>query len=125
MRAGLVPVVGGDLPLPDYNIAGGGFVADDALDRIFEQSVVLGAKNFVVPGSKPAKLARHAEALRAHMAKPNLFVPGIGALGGTMRDVVATTRGCRVYAVVGRAIYGAADPGEAARRLAGEALARA
>jgi orotidine-5'-phosphate decarboxylase len=30
--------------------------------------------------------------------------------------------GCDLYAVVGRAIYDAADPSEAARKLAGEAL---
>jgi len=50
-----------------------------------------------------------------------LFVPGIGALGGSIADAFAAAPGCNVYAVVGRAIYDALDPAEAARRLAGEA----
>jgi orotidine-5'-phosphate decarboxylase len=51
-----------------------------------------------------------------------LFSPGIGALGGTVADAFSAARGCNAYAVVGRAVYDASDPGEAARRLAGEAL---
>src|SRR5215472_11643245 len=39
----ILPVVGGDLPLPDYNVAGGGFIADDALDRIFALAIDIGA----------------------------------------------------------------------------------
>jgi len=49
-------------------------------------------------------------------------VPGIGALGGSIADTFSAAHGCDVCAVVGRAIYDAADPAEAARRLAGEAL---
>ena len=43
--AGLMPLVGGDLPLKDYNASGGGYVVDDALDHIFQRAVALGANS--------------------------------------------------------------------------------
>jgi orotidine-5'-phosphate decarboxylase len=119
----LLPVVGGDLPLPDYNVAGGGYIADDALARIFERAVALRTDHFVVPATDLAKVRRLAAWLVERLEVPFLFMPGIGALGGAIKDAFAAAPGCRRYAVVGRAVYGAPDPSEAAKRLAGEALA--
>lgn len=119
----LVPLVGGDLPLPDYNVAGGGFIADDALARIFALAVKIGAKHFIVPANNPDKVKRHATALKRKIKTPSLFLPGIGALGGSIGATFKVAKGCNAYAVVGRAIYGAKDPVEAAKQLCGEALA--
>jgi orotidine-5'-phosphate decarboxylase len=121
LKNALLPVVGGDLPLPDYNVAGGGFIADDALDRIFALALEIGAAHFIVPANQPAKVKHHADALKAKLARPSLFLPGIGALGGSIAETFGQAPGCNLYAVVGRAIYGAPDPLEAAKQLAGEA----
>jgi orotidine-5'-phosphate decarboxylase len=118
----LCPIVGGDLPFPDYNAAGGGYVIDDALDKIFHQAIEVGVDHFVIPGNTPAKVKHHARWLVEKLESPALFVPGIGALGGSIADCCAAAPRCRVYGVIGRAIYGAPDPREAARVLAGEAL---
>lgn len=117
----LCPIVGGDLPFPDYNASGGGYVIDDALDKIFEKAIEIGVDHFVIPGNTPDKVRHHAHRLKQKLECPSLFVPGIGALGGTISDTFAAAPGCRVYAVIGRAIYGAPDPVEAARKLAAEA----
>ena len=122
IRAGLMPLVGGDLPLKDYNASGGGYVIDDALDHIFRRAIDHGADHFIVPGNTDEKVRHHAAVLRRAIKQPSLVIPGIGALGGNITDCFAAAKGCRAYAVIGRAIYGAADPGEAARKLAGEAL---
>jgi len=119
----LLPVVGGDLPLPDYNVKGGGYIADDALSRIFERSVAMRADHFVVPATDLAKVRRLSAWLTERLEVPFLFMPGIGPLGGSIEDAFGAAPGCRRYAVVGRAVYGAPDPAEAAKRLAGEALA--
>jgi orotidine-5'-phosphate decarboxylase len=124
LREGLLPIVGGDLPLPDYNVSGGGYVADDALPRIVAAAAALGVDHFVFPANNPARvgvLGREAEAALGR--PPALFMPGVGALGGSIGATFAEApAGSRLYAVVGRAIYGAVDPGEAARGLAEEAL---
>lgn len=122
VRNRLLPIVGGDLPFPDYNAAGGGYVVDDALDLIFDRALELGADHFVVPGNTPDKLRHHSARLRRRIDVPTFFVPGIGPLGGTLAGAVKAAPGCRVFGVVGRAVYAAPDPREAAKRLAGEGL---
>ncbi len=123
IRRGMLALVGGDLPFPDYNISGGGYVADDALERIIDKSIEFGATHFVVPGNTPAKLAHHSARLKSRLAAPVFIVPGIGPLGGKIGDLVAAANGCSVYGVVGRAVYGAADQTLAARMLVDEAMA--
>lgn len=122
IRNGLLPIVGGDLPFPDYNAAGGGYVIDNALDLIFDRAVDLGADHFVVPGNTPDKLRHHSVRLCSRIDVPTFFVPGIGPLGGTLGDAVRAAPGCRVFGVVGRAVYAVADPRSAAQRLVGDAL---
>lgn len=122
IRRGMLALVGGDLPFPDYNISGGGYVADDALERIIDKAIDCGATHFVVPGNTPDKLAHHAARLKPRLADPVFIVPGIGPLGGRIGDLVAAAHGCSVYGVVGRAVYGADDQTLAAQRLVDEAL---
>jgi len=122
IEAGLLPLVGGDLPLGDYNASGGGFVIDDALDHIFQQAVELGADHFIVPGNTTEKIAHHADWLRRRSTKASIVIPGIGALGGNISDCFSAAGGCNAYAVIGRAIYAADDPSEAAKQFSHEAL---
>jgi len=119
LKRGILPLVGGDLPFPDYNVSGGGYVADDALERIIDRAAAIGADRFVVPGNTPAKLAHHAARLAAR--QPVFIVPGIGPLDGRLADLVAVAPGCSVLGVVGRAVYAADDPAAAARTLVAEA----
>lgn len=127
LKRGMLPIVGGDLPFPDYNVSGGGYVVDDALDRIFRKAIEVGADHFVVPGNTPDKLRHHAGWLRETLGKsgraPVFVVPGIGPLGGNIGDLVRAAGGSSVYGVVGRAIYGAPDQAAAARALVAEAMA--
>ena len=123
IRQGLLPLVGGDLPFADYNVSGGGYVADDALERIIDRAVEFGANHFVIPGNKTDKLRHHSERLKEKLRAPVFVVPGIGPLGGRIGELVAAANGCSVYGVVGRAVYGAPDQAMAARALVDEAMA--
>ena len=71
LKQGLLPLVGGDLPFPDFNVSGGGYVADDALERIIDKAVECGANHFVVPGNTTGKLRHHSERLKSKLrARP-------------------------------------------------------
>lgn len=121
-EAGLIPIVGGALPFREYYASGGGYVADDALERILASAVVHGATDFVLPAHNPTLVRLHAKVLRDQVDRPGLLLPGIGALGGSIPEAFAAAAGCRRYAVVGRAIAAARDPRDAARRLGEQAL---
>ena len=122
LGAGLTPIVGGALPLPDYPVEHGGYVAGNALARIAERAFGLGARDFIVPATDVDTIRDQAKHLSA--TEPvRLFLPGIGPLGGAIATAFAAAPGLRTYAIIGRAIYAAPDPAAAARRLADEALA--
>lgn len=122
LEAGLTPVVGGELPLKDYLVKGGGYVAGPALARITARALALGARDFIVPATEVGTIRRQAGALAAK-GPVRLFLPGIGPLGGDLHKAFAAAPGLMTYAIVGRAIYADPRPAVAARRLADEALA--
>lgn len=121
-REGLVPILGGALPFAEYYVSSGGYVADDALDRIFALSATLGVTDFVVPANDPRMVGHHAKTLQAKVDRPGVFLPGIGALGGSIEGAFAAAAGCRRYAVIGREIYRSNDPRLRAQQLGEEAL---
>jgi orotidine-5'-phosphate decarboxylase len=122
LRAGLTPIVGGALPLPDYLTPGGGYVVADALGRIIERAHGLGARDFIIPATDGAAIGRHARAF-AGREDTRLYMPGIGPLGGDIDRAFGAARPLATYAIVGRAIYAAPDPRAATRELAAAALA--
>ena len=123
LRAELLPIVGGDLPHPQYRVGEGGYVADDAPSRIFAVAAELGADHFVIPANNAANIRAYLAALQPAVARPVLFMPGIGPLGGSIGEAFGAAPGLACYAIVGRAVYASPDPAEAARRLGAEALA--
>jgi orotidine-5'-phosphate decarboxylase len=120
---GVRPIVGASLPLPDFTISGGGWVADDVLPQVAELALAEGARDVIVPAHDPEQIAAVTAALSDRTPDLTFFLPGIGALGGAIPEAFRAVRGPRAHAIVGRAIYADPDPTEATRRLAGEALA--
>lgn len=111
---GIVPLVGGLLPIDDYTISTGGWVADDVLTEITRLALAHGETNIIAPANSALNTVIAAAGI-----SPTLFVPGIGA-GGTgldrLGDVVDQVSG--IFPIVGRAIVTAADPAQAATDLA-------
>jgi len=123
LKAGLVPVVGGEIPVSDYCLSGGGYLSDDALDRIMEEAAAIGTDHFVLPAHNAASIGKRCDRLAALLPEPVIFLTGFGPLGGSIAEGFAAARSCHArHAIVGRLIYGAADPGEAARRLVADLL---
>jgi orotidine-5'-phosphate decarboxylase len=111
---GLQPVVGGHIPVPDYGISGGGYMADDALERIIALAAETGASRFVLPANDPARIERTTKWLLDTVADPVLYLTGIGPLGGSITESFAAARGMPIRrAVIGRRICSADDPAAA------------
>lgn len=118
IAAGLAPVVGGEIPVPDYGVSGGGYMLDDALDRILARSVERGADHFVLPAHDTAKIKRWSNWICGHVKEPVVFLTGFGSLGGTIEDAFGASQTCaRRFAIVGRLITESADPAGAAAKL--------
>ncbi|MDH3364651.1 MAG: orotidine-5'-phosphate decarboxylase [Thermoplasmata archaeon] len=83
-------------------------------DRLAEIARVAGARGIVAPATRPERIA----ALRAIIGDLEVISPGVGAQGGKASDAL---RAGADYVIVGRTIYQANDPREAARQVAEEA----
>lgn len=124
LKAGLTPVVGGEIPVPDYGVSGGGYLLDDVLDLILARAAARGADHFVFPAHDPAKIRRWSGWIAANIEKPVVFLTGFGSLGGTVDSAFRASAACpRRFAIVGRLITTAKDPAGVAEKLYGEMLA--
>ncbi len=114
---GVTPIVGGQIPVQDYVIGGGGFVADDALDHIIDIAVGVGSRHFVLPANNPAAIRNWCHKIADGVSEPVIFLTGIGPLGGKIDDAFSAAGNIRHrVAIVGRLITASDDPRESARR---------
>jgi len=82
-------------------------------DKVAAIARSAGARGIVAPATRPERIAD----LRKVIGTMEIISPGVGAQGGSASDAL---RAGADYIIVGRAIYEAPDPKEAARRLAEE-----
>ena len=76
-------------------------------------AVEVGATGIIAPATRPEKVKQ----LREIIGNLKILAPGVGAQGGSASD---TIRAGADYVIVGRAIYQASDPKEAAKQIAEE-----
>ncbi len=111
---GVVPMVGGEMTHEKYLQKDGGFILDDAPERIYELAANLGVEYFIVPGNKPDRIKKYSEMLPEGS---KMCMPGIGKQGG---DIESAFRACGgdAYAIIGSAIYKSPSPRDAAKNFA-------
>jgi orotidine-5'-phosphate decarboxylase len=91
---------------------GAQFTAPHA-EAIAKIAVRAGAAGIVAPATRPDRV----KALRAIVGSRLILSPGVGAQGGKASDAIAAGADA---VIVGRAIYEAPDPKQAAREIAAE-----
>jgi len=83
-------------------------------DRLAAIAKAAGARGIVAPATRPERIVE----LRRIVGDMEIIAPGVGAQGGKASDAIKAGAD---YIIVGRAIYEAKDPAEAASRVATEA----
>ncbi|MHC1635349.1 MAG: orotidine 5'-phosphate decarboxylase / HUMPS family protein [Candidatus Methanospirareceae archaeon] len=117
LRLGLIPIVGGEMTHPRYLQSEGGYIADDAPERIYLDAARLGVEYFVVPGTKVERMRKYRLLLEREVGEPKFLFPGIGEQGGDITRAFEAVHPFSSYAIVGRAIYTARDIRGVAERL--------
>lgn len=82
-------------------------------EKMAKLAVEVGATGIIAPATRPEKV----KTLRKIVGSLKILSPGVGAQGGSAAD---TIRAGADYVIVGRAIYEAADPADAARKIVKE-----
>lgn len=116
---GLTPIVGGEMTHRKYIAKDGGYLMDDAPERMYLDAAKLGVEYFVVPGTKVDKMKKYCSLLSKASKYPKFLFPGIGReyQGGDIIEAFNAVKPFSSYAIVGRAIYAAEDIKKAAERL--------
>ena len=105
----MTPIVGGVMTHKGYLVSDGGFIVDEAPERIYRMALEKGVNQFVLPGNKPNLIRKYADVLNK---KPGVSVmmPGIGSQGGELNTAFYACKGLKPYAIIGSAIYKAQNP---------------
>lgn len=107
-------IVGGLMTHAKFVQSEGGYIADDAVIKLYELAAALGVHDYVVPGNNPVAISKIRAMLERERVQPVIFYsPGLVAQGGALREAMAAA-GERYHAIVGRGIYAAPDMRKAA-----------
>ncbi|HLC79270.1 MAG TPA: orotidine 5'-phosphate decarboxylase / HUMPS family protein [archaeon] len=115
-KVGLGVIVGGEMTHEGYLKSDGGFLEDDAPTRMYEVAIECGVVEFVVPGNKPEKIKKYREFFSSKGITPILHSPGLVSQGGNISES-GKAAGAFWHAIVGRALYEAADIKKEAQAL--------
>ena len=104
---GLKVIVGGVMTHQQFLVSEGGYIADDAPERIFELAVKLGVRHFVVPGTKINWVIKLRDILDNLLGPDEycLYAPGFISQGGDITEC-GRAAGENWHAIIGSGIYG-------------------
>lgn len=117
-EVGLPIISGGHMTHERFLRSDGGYIEDEAVEKMFTNSAAHGIRDFVVPGNKPDVISKLRTLLIEHKIDPVFYAPGFITQGGKISEA-AQAAGPRWHAIVGRALYEAADIQKAAQDLVG------
>lgn len=109
-------IVGGEMTHPGYLESENGFLKSNSPRRMYQIAASLGVIDYVVPGNKPEKIQEYKEFLENKGIKPIFYSPGLITQGGSLTEGVQAA-GENWHAIIGRALYNAADIKKKAEEL--------
>jgi len=114
-NVGLQVLTGGMMTHPKFLVSEGGYIANDAPEKIFRLACQLGVNHFVVPGNKLRWLNFLRRILVRELGKDGfvLYAPGFITQKGDISEC-GKSAGNEWHAIVGSAIYKAKDMREVA-----------
>lgn len=117
-REGLHVLVGAHMTHEKFLEKEGGFIDNNAPEKIFTLAAKNGIWDFVVPGNKAELVKKYKRLLEKLLGKDKfvLYAPGFISQGGKVSET-GRIAGKFWHAIVGRAIYEAANPKETAQKL--------
>lgn len=113
---GLPLISGGHMTHERFLRSEGGYIDDEAVDKMFTISASHGIRDYVVPGNKPDVIEKLRKQLLDHKIDPIFYAPGFITQGGSISEA-AQVAGPRWHAIVGRALYEAHDIHKAALNI--------
>jgi orotidine-5'-phosphate decarboxylase len=115
--ADLPVIIGAHMTHPKFLSSEGGYINDGAVDTILRLAAAAQVCDYVVPGNQPSTISKIRQLLTSLDIDPTFYAPGFISQGGKI-NTAAEAAGPHWHAIVGRAIYGAADMRAAATSLA-------
>ncbi len=117
-------IVGGEMTHEGFFVSEGGFIADNAPERMFNVAASMGVRNFFLPGNKPDKIEVYQRLLSqfTHGEDFSIYSCGFVTQGGDITETGKVVRRKSHY-VLGEAVYKAGGL-EAMRAAAGKAASQ-
>lgn len=101
-------IVGAIMPHSSYLVSEGGYINDDAVERIYHTALDCGVESFMLPGTHPEIITKAKDIIVNRNVDPVFFLTGLGSHGGDIQKAMGVS-GRRWHAIIGRAIYDAPD----------------
>jgi orotidine-5'-phosphate decarboxylase len=103
---GLCVLVGGMMTHPNFLVSEGGYVADEAVLKIYSLAIEQGVEHFLVPGNKLPWVTRIKALLDQELGQGNYVLCGNGFLrqGGDLLHCLELV-GNKLHAIIGAGIY--------------------
>jgi orotidine-5'-phosphate decarboxylase len=103
---GLIVLVGGVMTHPNFLVSEGGYVADEAVLKIYSLAIEQGVKYFLVPGNKLQWVSQIKALLDHELGVGNYVLCGNGFIrqGGDLLRCMELV-GNKLHAIIGSAIY--------------------
>lgn len=126
VAAGLHVFGGGEMTHQGFLVKDGGYIADDAPERMYRFFVQLGVGEFIVPGNKPDSVSAYRQIIQDELEKQGhgdetfmVAAPGFITQKGSISET-GLVAGDWWSAIVGRAFVNAEDVAVAAREMASQ-----